>query len=278
MIPLLIAGLVALVVSLVSTHILIDWLRTHRIGQPIREDGPQGHITKAGTPTMGGAGIVVGAVAGYFASHLARGLYFTRTGLLVVALIVGAGLVGLADDWIKVMRERNLGLNKRMKLLGLFTVAVGFCVLLLNHTAVHTEISFTRWNSWHIRLSPALWVLWAVLLIIATTNGSNLTDGLDGLNAGSSMFGFVAFAVIAFWAFRHPGIYKVDHALDIAAVAVAMLGACGGFLWWNAAPAQIFMGDTGSLAIGAGLAGLAITLNTHFLLPILAGLYVAETL
>jgi phospho-N-acetylmuramoyl-pentapeptide-transferase len=269
---------VALVMSLVGTRFLIDWLRSHGIGQPIREDGPEGHFTKAGTPTMGGLAIVVSAVFGYGLSHVRSGVIFTRSGLLTLAAIAGAGVVGLLDDWIKVSRERNLGLNKRTKILGLLIVAIGFAVLTVIHTPVHTTLSFTRWDSIDVDLGRVWWVLWAVFLILASTNAANLTDGLDGLLAGSSMYSFIAFTVIAFWAFRHPDVYDIPHALDLAVVAAAMLGACTGFLWWNAAPARIIMGDTGSLAIGAGLAALALTTNTQLLLPVIGGLFVFETL
>ncbi len=277
MIRLLLAVAISGAISLVGTKFLIEWLTRHRIGQPIRADGPNGHHTKAGTPTMGGAAIVGGAVMGYVVSDFYNGIY-TRTGIFVMLAIVGAGLVGLVDDGIKVSRERNLGLNKGTKAVGLLVVALGFALLMVNFTEVRTDVGFTRWDSFGLDLGPVGWVLWAVLLIVATSNAVNLTDGLDGLAAGSSSLSFSAFTVIAFWAFRNPSIYDVDHALDLAVVAVAMLGACVGFLWWNAAPAQIFMGDTGSLAIGTGLACLALATNTHLLLPIIGGIFVIETL
>jgi phospho-N-acetylmuramoyl-pentapeptide-transferase len=276
-IRLLIAAGLALTISWVGTRFLIRWLTSHRIGQPIQDDGPEGHRTKAGTPTMGGAAIVGGAAVGYVVSDLYNGIY-TRTGMFVMMAIVGAGAVGLIDDWIKVSRERNLGLNKRAKIVGLLTVATGFAVLMVTFTDVHTEISFTRYDNFTFDLGPVGWVVWAVLLILATSNAVNLTDGLDGLAGGSSILAFTSFVVIGFWAFRHFDVYDLPHALDIAVVAAAMLGACTGFLWWNAAPAQIFMGDTGSLALGTGLACLALATNTDLLLPIIGGLFVIETL
>lgn len=277
------AGGLALAASLVGTRYLITWLVEHRIGQPIREEGPQGHQTKAGTPTMGGIAIVVAAVIGYSVAHIRSRVVFTRSGMLVLALVVGAAIVGFLDDWIKITRARNLGLNKRMKVLGLLSVAVAFAVLTVSQTGVHTTLSFTRFDSFasssllDIDFGKVGWVIWSVLLIMGATNAVNLTDGLDGLAAGSSIFAFSAFTIVGFWAFRNPGIYQVEHALDLAVVAAAMLGACTGFLWWNAHPARIFMGDTGSLAIGAGLAGLALTLNTMLLLPIIGALFVVET-
>ena len=225
---------------------------------------------------MGGLAIVGGAFLGYVLSDLYRGIY-TRSGIFVMLAIMGGGAVGLMDDWIKVVRERSLGLNKRAKMLGLLVVAVTFAVLMLEHAPTHTQLSFTRFDQPGLELGSTLWAIWAVLLIIGSANAVNLTDGLDGLAAGAGTFCFGAYTVVAFWQFRYPETYDVAHALDLAVVAAAMAGGCLGFLWWNAAPARIFMGDTGSLAIGTGLATLALTTNTHLLLPIVAGLFVAET-
>ena len=271
MVPLLIAGAISLAASLLGTRYLIDWLRAHRVGQPIHEDVPDGHITKAGTPTMGGVAIVVAAVAGYAAAHVHGGLVFTRSGVLVMLAIAGAAVVGAFDDWIKVSNERNLGLSKRAKMGGLLVVAVTFAVACVAWTDVETTVSFTRWSEPGWQLTRPGWVVFAVLLIAGTTNAVNLTDGLDGLAGGAAALAFGAFVVIGFWAFRHgpqyPGdnLYDVPHALDLAVVAAAMAGGCIGFLWWNAAPAQIFMGDTGSLAIGTGLAAMALAFNTQIL-------------
>ena len=275
MIALLLAAGFALIVSLVGTPFLISWLRAHGIGQPIREEGPQTHLTKAGTPTMGGLMIVIGAVVGYVGAHLRDGADFTWGGMLTMAAIVGAGGVGLLDDYIKV-RDRK-GISGKTKMAGLLVVAVLFAWGVLVKADVSTMLSFTRLDSLDIDLGPILWVALAILLFTGFTNAVNLTDGLDGLAAGSASFSYTAYVVIAFWAFRHPGVYDIPQALDLALVAAAMIGACAGFLWWNAAPAQIIMGDTGSLAIGAGLAALALVTNTHLLLPIIGGIYVIET-
>ena len=276
MIPLLMAGAIGLLVSLLGTRYLIDWLRAHRVGQPIHDD-VQVHSGKAGTPTMGGVAIVVAAVAGYGAAHFNDGLVFTRSGVLVMFTIAAAGVVGALDDWIKVSQERNLGLSSRAKMGGLLVVAVGFAVAAVAWTDVETTVSFTRWNEPGWDLGNVGWVILAVLLIAGTTNAVNLTDGLDGLAAGSALYAFGAMTVIGFWAFRHPDVYQVEHALDLAVIGAAMVGATIGFLWWNAPPAQIFMGDTGSLALGAGLATLCLTLNTQLLLPIVGALFVFET-
>lgn len=276
MIQLLIAAGVGLAVSLAATRYLIGWMTDHRVGQPIHEDLPEGHTVKAGTPTMGGIAIVLGLLVAYALTNLFRGVY-TRTGLIVVFTIAAAGLVGFVDDWIKVTSERNLGLTKRAKFFGLFLVAIGFAVAMLTQTNIATDLSFTRAGTLGIDLGEPGWAVWALLLILGSTNAVNLTDGLDGLAAGSAALGFAAFTVIGFWAFRNPEFYGYPHALDLAVVAAAMLGACTGFLWWNAAPAQIIMGDTGSLAVGAAFATLALGNNTQLLLPIVGGLYVLET-
>lgn len=289
MIRLLIAAGIAFSLSALVTQLLIDVLKRSKIGQPIREDGPQGHMVKAGTPTMGGIGIVLGALGGYLLSDLilslsaSRDAIITRSGLLVMGAICTAGFVGFLDDWIKVSRERNLGLNAKLKTAGLLTVAILFAILTINLTSVDTTLGFARHDFLGIDFGPIGWSVWAVILIYATSNSVNLTDGLDGLAAGSGIFSYSAYALIGFWIFRQASdadtfndIYSVPHALDLAVVAIAMMAACAGFLWFNAAPAEIFMGDTGSLAIGTGLATLALTTNTHLLLPIIGGIYVVE--
>jgi len=225
---------------------------------------------------MGGVVIVAGAFVGYLVAHLREGVIFTRSGILTILAITGAGIVGLFDDWIKVSRERNLGLSKRAKMGGLLVVAVGFAVLASIHTPVHFTLSFTRFD-YGAEIGQWPWVALTVLMILSVTNAVNLTDGLDGLAAGSAAFGFIAYVVIGFWALTHPA-YELLHAFDLAVVAAAMLGGCTGFLWWNAAPARIFMGDTGSLAIGSGLACLAALTATPLLLPIIGGLFVFETM
>ena len=275
MIRLLVAAGLAMAVSLLGTKFLIGWLTSHRLGQPIREDGPTVHQTKAGTPTMGGVAIVIAAGTGWVFSDVFDGT-FTRRGILVMGALVGAGIVGLVDDWLKVKRERNLGLNKRAKMIGLLIVSSAFAISTLIFTNVSTTLSFTRFDLPGTEIGKAMWAVWAILVILAVANSVNLTDGLDGLAAGSAIFGFAAFVVIGFWGFRHPLVYGDQSFLDLAIVAAAMLGACTGFLWWNAAPARIFMGDTGALAIGAALACLALSTNTSLLLPLICGLNVME--
>lgn len=278
MIRLLVGTAVGLVVSLIGTRVLIAILTRRRITQPIQTDGVATHVrTKAGTPTLGGLAIVAGIFAGYVVSDLFNGIY-TVTGLLVLFAVIGYSAVGFVDDYIKIRSERNLGLQARAKSLGQLIVATLFAVGMVTLTDVHTEVSFTRWDSIGLDLGPVGWCVWAVVLMVATSNAVNLTDGLDGLAGGSSLLAYGSFTAICFWIFGNSDIYDVDHALDLAVLAAAATGACAGFLWWNAAPAQIFMGDTGSLSLGAGLAGLALATNTHLLLPILGSLFVAETL
>lgn len=276
MIRLLVAAATSTLVSLIGTRYLIRWLTAHRVGQPIREDGPEGHSIKAGTPTMGGIAIVMGAGFGYVLSTFPGGVT-TRTGLIVMATITAAAFVGGLDDWIKVTRARNLGLTKRTKIAGQLLVALAFAVALIMLTDEATRLSFTSGQVPGIELGKVGWSVLAVVWILGFSNGVNLTDGLDGLAAGSSVLGFAAYTVICFWQFRNFEVYENFHALDLAVVSVSMLGGCIGFLWWNAAPAQIFMGDTGSLAIGAAFATLALTTETQLLLPILGGLFVLET-
>ena len=275
MIALLLAGGAAILVSLIGTPLLIRWLQANGIGQPILEELADAHVVKAGTPTMGGLIIVAATVTGYLVGHISGGVVFTWGGIAVIALVAGAAITGLLDDWIKVRNERNLGLNKRMKSLGQLVTAGVFCLLAIRYAHVRTNLSFTRWDAVFEDPMPSwLWVLWAILIIYAVTNGVNFADGLDGLAAGSSIMTLSSFVIIGFWQFRHPGEYAVPQALDLALVAIGLMGGCIGFLWWNAPPAKIFMGDTGALGIGAGIAGLALMMNLHLLLPVITGLFV----
>lgn len=277
MIPLMTSGGIALWVAVITTPFLIRWLLKNNIGQHIREDGPQVHIAKSGTPTMGGITIVVGVVAGYLTAH-AAGVRFTRSGFLIMMTVVGASLIGVADDWIKVRHRRSLGLNKRAKFGAQIALGLLFALLSVYWAHASTMLSFTRYDSFGIQLGTAVWVIWATFIIAAAANAVNLTDGLDGLAAGSATFSFAVLAVIGYWQYRHYSIYHVADALDLALAAVALAGACLGFLWWNAAPARIFMGDTGSLAIGSGLAALCLLMNLQLLLAVIGGLFVIITL
>jgi phospho-N-acetylmuramoyl-pentapeptide-transferase len=276
------AGLVGLVVALLGTPLAVKRFRRRGWGQLIREEGPQAHYEKRGTPTMGGLVILAGTVAGYVLGHIGRGnpAPFTDSGVLAVSTIVALGLLGFLDDIIKIRKARSLGLHSRAKFLGQLVIAAGFGAVAVKVVGIDTNLSFFRQvTTLNIGI---LFFLWVFLMIAASSNAVNLTDGLDGLAVGSAAQVFAAFVVIAFWQFRHPAFYDVtvtgSDPLDLAIVAAAMFGACAGFLWWNTAPAKIFMGDTGSLMLGGSMAVLAILLNTQLLLVLLGGLYVVETM
>jgi phospho-N-acetylmuramoyl-pentapeptide-transferase len=278
-ISLMLAGGIALWVAVGTTPLLIRWLARNRIGQQIREDGPRMHLAKAGTPTMGGLAMLGALVVGYVLAHVDH-VAFSRSGVLVVLVTVAGGAIGFLDDWIKVRHRRSLGLNKRAKFGGQVLVAAGFAVAAERWAHASTYLSFTRWNSTGIDLGSVGWILWAVLIVVGTSNAVNLTDGLDGLASGSATFCFAILGIIGYWQFRHPSIYHLfgSTPLDLGLVSVALAGACLGFLWWNAAPARIFMGDTGSLAIGSALGALGLLMNLQLLLVVIGGLFVIVTL
>ena len=283
MIALLLAGAIAFLLCVLGTPLLITVLRARGIGQAIRDDGPfaHPHAQKAGTPTMGGIAVVGSAVVGYFVAHVVTAeIRFARTGVTLMLLVMGLAAVGFVDDYLGVRKGRNLGLRKRGKTGGQLLIGSGFALLALEWVDTSTELSFTRLID--LDLGMWLWFVWALLVVTGTSNAVNITDGMDGLAAGAATLVFAAFVVVAFWQFRHPETYgmiagNAAPALDLAVVAAAMMGACAGFLWWNAAPAKVFMGDTGSLALGGAMGGLALLTNTNLLLPILGGLFVVET-
>lgn len=278
MIAIFVAGGFALLSAALATPLLIKTLSLRGIGQQIREDGPQRHVAKAGTPTMGGVAIVGAVLVGYFVAHLRLGAPITSEGMLVLISIVGFGLVGFLDDWIKVRHHRSLGLTKSGKLGGQVLVALIVALGSRYWANLPTSITFVRLGALDIHVPTAIWVIFAVLVIIGASNAVNLSDGLDGLAAGSSIFAFSIMGIIGYWQFRHFSVYGVGSGLDLAITSVAITGACAGFLWWNAPPARIFMGDTGSLAIGAGLGALGLEMHLDLLLPIIAGLFVIITL
>jgi phospho-N-acetylmuramoyl-pentapeptide-transferase len=283
MISLLLAAATAFVLSIFATPVAIRVLRRRSIGQFIQEE-VEGHSHKRGTPTMGGIVIVIAVVVAYVVAHLRiwspssgfewRVTPFAVQGRLAILAFVGMGLIGFADDFVKYARKQNLGLSKRWKFLGQLVIAAGFAWGAVA-ADVSTQLSFTRDLGWD--LGPWLYAGLVLLMLTATANAVNLTDGLDGLVAGSGALVYGAYALIGFWQFREVDFYGVDGALDLAIIAAALAGACGGFLWWNAAPARIFMGDVGSQALGGGLAALALLTNTHLLLVLLGGLYVMVT-
>ena len=286
----LLSGGLALVFTLLGTRLAIQLLVARGYGQLIRDDGPTTHHTKRGTPTMGGGVIILAVVGAYLLSSLLTSRLPSASGLLLLFLVAGLGAVGFLDDYIKIAKQRSLGLRSRAKMTGQVLVAVLFGVLALQfpdergQTPASRFVSFTR--DYERVTLPTLVVVALILLMIAgTSNAVNLTDGLDGLAAGASTMVFAAYTIMNIWqnnqscAIR-PGnaCYEVRDPLDLAVVSAALTGACFGFLWWNTSPAKIFMGDTGSLALGGALAGLAILTRTELLLVILGGLFVAVTL
>jgi phospho-N-acetylmuramoyl-pentapeptide-transferase len=283
---------ISLTVSILLTPWLVRLFTRQGFGQEIREDGPPSHHTKRGTPSMGGVAIVAGIWAGYFGAHIVGlaldGSGPTASGLLVLGLATALGGVGFIDDLIKIRRARNLGLNKTAKTIGQIGSAVLFGVLALQFrnadglTPGSAQLSYVREIA-TVTLPPLLFVVFVVFVINAWGNAVNFTDGLDGLAAGSMAMVSAAYVLITFWQYRNacataPGLgcYNVRDPLDLALIAAATAGACIGFLWWNAAPAKIFMGDTGSLALGGIIAGLSITSRTEVLAVVLGALFVAE--
>ncbi len=282
----LLAAAIGLASTLLGTPVAIRLFRTWGWGQRIREDGPNTHMEKMGTPTMGGTVILVALVVGYVVTNVAYD-GFTAAGWSLILAAIGFGAVGFLDDFIKVHRRRSLGLSMSAKFLGTAVVSVLFAVLVVHYassTGTSTQLSFIRETP--IKLGIVFY-LWAFVVLTASSHAVNLTDGLDGLASGSSIFVLSAYVFIAFWQFRHTcgfgpptACYPVDQEamLDAAVVAAAAMGAVAGFLWWNAAPARIFMGDTGALSLGGLFGGLAITTNTQLLLVIMGGLFVIETM
>ena len=285
----LLAGLVSLIVTLIGTRGAIAVLVRRGYGQLIRDDGPTSHHTKRGTPTMGGAVIIIAVILGYAAAKLVTMRGPTVSALLVLFLFTGMGVVGFLDDFIKIFRQRSLGLRSKAKLAGQTLVAAAFAILALQFPDGRGQkpaspfISFIRDISW-LHIGSVLVVIWVLLLIAGMSNGVNLADGLDGLATGASMMVFGAYTLINIWQSNQscataPGgkCYEVRDPLDLAVVAAALTGALFGFLWWNASPAKIFMGDTGSLSLGGALAGLGIMTRTELLLLLLCGLFVIIT-
>ena len=285
----LIAGAMALLFSLFGTPLLIRFLAKRGYGQVIRDDGPTSHHTKRGTPTMGGIVIIVATVLAYTIAHIFSGRPPTVSALLVIGLVIALGLIGFLDDYLKISRKQSLGLTGKQKLISQGAVAALFGYLGIQFadvgglTPISQNLSTVRETS--IVLGPVLVVIWIALMVVATSNGVNLTDGLDGLASGAAVMTFLAFVLIGVWEFGQScalvttaNCYEVRDPLDLAVLAAAFAGSCTGFLWWNASPAKIFMGDTGSLALGGALAGLAATLRVELLLIPLGGLFVIITL
>lgn len=297
---LLLAGLLGLVLSLVMTPTLIWLFKRIGWGQIIRVDGPSSHHTKRGTPSMGGIGIILSAVASYFVAKLVNGEPPTYSAMLVMFMMVGLGLVGFLDDYLKVRGQNTAGLSGKFKILGQISIATIFAWAALQNkdvfglTPASTQISIFRdtgfdltqiapksWGEIAVWIGIAAFLFWIYLLVVSASNGVNLTDGADGLATGSLIMSIGAFAVIGFWKFNQacdianltPNCYNTRDPLDLAVIAAAIVGALIGFLWFNTNPAQIFMGDSGSLGLGGALAALAILSRTEVLLVLVGGLF-----
>ncbi|MCX6401205.1 MAG: phospho-N-acetylmuramoyl-pentapeptide-transferase [Propionibacteriales bacterium] len=287
----LLGGGISLLISLLGTRVAIHWFTQWGYGQEIRDDGPTSHHTKRGTPTMGGVVIILAAVIGYFAAKLITLTTPSASALLLLFLFVGMGLVGFLDDFIKISKQRSLGLRSKAKMAGQTLIALVFGWLALStwledengRSPASDKVSFLRELDWFV-LPTVLALLFIWLLVAGFSNAVNLTDGLDGLAAGACVMVFGAYTLVNIWQNNQfcqeepsASCYNVRDPLDLAIIAAAITGACFGFLWWNASPAKIFMGDTGSLALGSALAGFAILTRTELLLVVLGGLFVLET-
>jgi phospho-N-acetylmuramoyl-pentapeptide-transferase len=267
----LLAGVIALLISIVSGPKFIAFLRRKELGQHIREEGPEHHVSKQGTPTMGGLLILVSAAIGFLA--LSR---YTVPALTVLFVTLACGLVGFLDDFIKLTHKRSLGLNGRWKLilLGLITVGVGIAA---QHQHLPTSVYIPGVGD--LQLSYA-WYGLLFLVIAGAANGVNLTDGVDGLAAGTVIIALFTFAsmIVISWIRSGPPGHRFETKLDLGIIAAALIGGAIGFLWYNAWPAEIFMGDTGSMALGGAIAAFAIFTKTIFLLLLIGGIFAAAAL
>jgi phospho-N-acetylmuramoyl-pentapeptide-transferase len=258
---------IAFLVTVTLGSKFIEFLQTRKFGQFVREEGPETHLIKAGTPTMGGVVILMGLLAALVV--VARPNVATFATLLIVSAVAA---IGLYDDWQKISSRRNEGLSVRYKLLLLTLTVVLADVLALRYVGVTQNVVVPGFDR-NLVLGPgvigvALFSVFLLLVIVGTTNAVNLTDGLDGLAAGAGAIALLAYTAIAF----------LERQYDVAIICGAMVGAIIGFLWYNSHPADVFMGDTGSLAIGGVLAAAAVLTKTELLLPVIGGLFVVEAL
>jgi phospho-N-acetylmuramoyl-pentapeptide-transferase len=266
------AGVIAMIVSIVVGPKFIEFLRRNEFGQHIRAEGPEGHLAKQGTPTMGGLLILVVATIAFLSVSK-----YKVPALTVLFVTLGCGAIGFLDDFIKLTHRRSLGLRGRWKLflLALITVGVGFAA---DHQDLPTTV-FIPVVHWNVQLSYGWYVL-LFLVIAGTANGVNLTDGLDGLGAGTGIIALITFTAISVVTYIRSGNpqHRFDSRLDLAIVGAALIGASIGFLWYNAFPAEVIMGDTGAMALGGALAAMAIFTKTIFLLLLIGGIFAIEAL
>src|SRR5215210_1803195 len=267
------AGLLAMVISILVGPKFIDFLRRNEFGQMIREEGPAGHAVKQGTPTAGGLMIVVSMTVPFLAlSH------WTPEGLTVFGVTLACAAIGFADDYIKVHHRRSLGLSGRWKLLFIagITVGVGLVVQDLDFdTAVYVPVV-----DWRVQLAFAFYLL-LFLILAGAANGANLTDGIDGLAVGVGIIALLTFTAMNVFTYIRSSQVASEQdlaALDQAILGAALIGGAIGFLWYNAFPAEVFMGDTGAMALGGAMAGFAIMMKAELLLLLIGGVYLIEAL
>ncbi|HEX2468350.1 MAG TPA: phospho-N-acetylmuramoyl-pentapeptide-transferase [Solirubrobacterales bacterium] len=258
----LIAGMAAMLITIFLGPKFIEWLRVQEFGQQIREEGPQEHHTKAGTPTMGGL-IVFVAIA---VPYLVLSERDTES-LAVLGVALGCAALGFADDWIKISKRRSLGLSARWKLVLQVGLAVGLWWVATEEVGLDPELEVRLFDA-EVYIGPVLYVLFTFLVIAGASNAVNLTDGLDGLAAGSCAIVLLAYMAITI----------TNGQEGLALLSACLVGASIGFLWFNAFPASIFMGDTGSLGLGGAIGALAVMTQTELLLIILGGIFVIEAL
>lgn len=276
------AMVTALVLSFLLGPVVIRWLTALHLGQVVREDGPPNHLGKQGTPTMGGMLILVATVT---ATVLWASLLNPYTILALAVLIAMAGL-GFLDDYLKVVRRHPEGLVGRYKLIGQGLVGVAVAAVLLFSPispvpATWTSVPFLA--NYHLEIWKPLFVPWVMVVLAGSSNAVNLTDGLDGLAAGLSAIAAATFGVFAYLIGRvdtssYLGLFYLEGSGELAIFCVALTGAALGFLWFNAHPAEVFMGDTGSLALGGAIGAVSLLLKTEFLLVIVGGVFVLEAL
>jgi phospho-N-acetylmuramoyl-pentapeptide-transferase len=273
MVPVLIAGLLAMVTAVVIGPKFIERLRARNLGQQIREEGPATHVVKQGTPTMGGLLIIGSAVLPFLVLS-----QYTLEGAIVLFVALSCAAIGFSDDYLKLRRRRSLGLPGRWKMVILLAVTVGAAILLRETEGFETSI-YVPVAGWDLDLG-AVYYAFLFLVIAGTVNGVNLTDGIDGLAAGTviiALLTFLAIAGISWLRSGDPG-ERSDVYLDLATLAAALIGGTIGFLWYNAFPAEVIMGDTGAFALGGALAGFAIVTDTEILLLLIGGIFVIEVL
>lgn len=276
------AMVTALVLSFLLGPTIIRWLRTLRVGQVVRSDGPETHLGKAGTPTMGGVLILVATVT---ATLLWAELTNPYT-ILALIVLVWTGLLGFLDDYLKVVRRRTEGLIGKYKLIGQGLLGLGLGLYLLLFPISPVAANWTGLpfiSDYYLIIWWPLFVPWVMFILAGSSNAVNLTDGLDGLAAGLSAIAAATFAVFAYLIGRvdtsqYLGLFYLPGSGELAIFCVALTGAALGFLWFNAHPAEVFMGDTGSLAIGGSIGAVALLLKAEFLLAIVGGVFVLEAL